>query len=193
LQLEDLRQSRARIVAAADAERRRLERDLHDGAQQKLVALALSLQLTQLKSADPATASRLGEARAEIARALAELRSVAHGLYPVELADEGLTAALEALRESAPVQLTVASTVDGRLPEPVESAAYFAVLRCLVGVSSVSIRRIDGTLRVDVETCDRPRDLAAVEDRVGALGGSVAVEPRDGPGSRIRVELPCGS
>jgi signal transduction histidine kinase len=193
LQLEDLRASRARIVVAADTERRRLERDLHDGAQQKLVALALALQLARIRSTDPVTASRLDDARAEVAAALADLRTLARGLFPVELTDEGLAAALETLQESALVPFTVTSVVAQRLPAAVESAAYFAVVHCVVGPSSVSVTRTDGVLRVDIEGCGPPGDLVAVEDRVGALSGTVALEPMPGSGVRIRVVLPCAS
>jgi signal transduction histidine kinase len=193
VQLADLRGSRARIVAAADAERRRLERDLHDGAQQQLVESALALQLEQLRATEPARATRLEEARAEVTTALADLRTLARGLYPAELADEGLVAALEVLQEASPVPLALTSTVDERPPLPVESAAYYAISSCLVAASSVAVTRHDDVLRVDIEARGMLPDLVAVEDRVGAVDGTVSVEPSSGVGSRVRVELPCGS
>jgi signal transduction histidine kinase len=197
-QLGDLRASRARIVAAADAERRRLERDLHDGAQQSLVALSLATGLAQLRvdRADADASARLDAAQAELTAALAELRTVARGLYPRELADEGLTAALETLAEASRTPVTVDSRVDGRLPQPVESAAYFAVAHrvgAAAGAASVSARRAGDRLVIEVEDGGPPGDLVLVEDRVGALAGTVTTETVEGSGTWIRVELPCGS
>jgi signal transduction histidine kinase len=198
-QLADLRASRARIVAAADGERRRLERDLHDGAQQSLVALSLAIRLAQLRvdgQANPDASARLDAAQADVTAALAELRTVARGLYPRELADEGLTAALETLAEASPTQVTVDSRVDERLPQPVESAAYFAVARRIArtaGPASVSARMAGDRLVIEIEDSKPPGDLVMLEDRVGALAGTVTTQTVEGPGTRIRVELPCGS
>jgi signal transduction histidine kinase len=198
--LADLRASRVRIVAAADAERRGLERDLHDGAQQKLVALSLGLRLARLRladGADRATAARLDEAQTEVTAALGELRAVARGLYPRELADEGLTAGLETFAESSAIPISVTSLIEERLPPSIESAAYFAVADCvrrsLGDRASVLVTRDDGLLRVEIDTGTLPSDLVDVEDRVGALAGTVVAEPTDGAGNRIRVELPCES
>jgi signal transduction histidine kinase len=198
-QLGDLRASRARIVAAADGERRRLERDLHDGAQQSLVALSLAIRLAQLRVDDragPDTSARLDAAQAEVTAALAELRTVARGLYPRELADEGLTAALETLAETSPTPVTVDSRVDERLPQPVESAAYFAVahrMAAAAGPASVSAGRTGDRLVIEIEDGGPPGDLVTVEDRVGALAGTVTTHAVEGSGTRIRVELPCAS
>ncbi len=198
-QLADLRASRNRIVADAGAERRRLERDLHDGAQQRLVALSLSLQLARLRlddGADPLVAAQLDEARDEVTAALGALRLVARGLYPRELADEGLAAALETFAESSPIPVSVKSVVDERFPQPVESAAYFAVAHCIGGSegdgASVLATREDGKLLIKIETSSLHGDLVDLEDRVGALDGTVVAEPIGGAGTRIRVELPCG-
>jgi signal transduction histidine kinase len=128
-QLRELRESRRRIVATADRERRSLERDLHDGAQQKVLALALTLRLARLRSSTgDASSVRLSEAEDEVATALAELRTVARGLFPTELADEGLEAALESFTESTPNPITIDALVPDRLPASVEAAAYFSVV-----------------------------------------------------------------
>jgi signal transduction histidine kinase len=199
-QLADLRASRARIVAAADAERRRLERDLHDGAQQRLVALSLAIRLAQLRSGgqgDPGASVRLDRAQTEVTAALAQLRGVARGLYPRELADEGLSAALEIMAEASPIPVTVDAPVVERFPQPIEAAAYFAVAHRLAGTgavrAAVSVRRDGDRLRIEIEDDGPPGDLVRIEDRVGALAGTLSVESAPGSGTRIRVELPCGS
>lgn len=198
--LGDLRASRARIVAAADGERRRLERDLHDGAQQKVVALSLALRLAQFRlpeAVDPMLASRLDEAQTELSAALAELRSVARGLYPRELADEGLAAGLGTFAESSPIPINVTVRVARRFAQPIEAAAYFAVAHC-IGRSagdraSVQLTCDDGRLLIQIEADRLPGGLVDLEDRVGALAGTVTAEPIDNARARIRVELPCGS
>jgi signal transduction histidine kinase len=199
-QLADLRASRARIVAAADAERRRLERDLHDGAQQRLVALSLAIRLVQLRTGDhgdPGASVRLDRAQTEVTAALAQLRIVARGLYPRELADEGLTAALEILAEESSIPVTVDAPIELRVPQPVEAAAYFAVAHRLADTAAVqaavSVRRDGARLRIEIEDDGPPEDLVRIEDRVGALAGTLSVESTRGSGTRIRVELPCGS
>jgi signal transduction histidine kinase len=196
--LGDLRASRARIVAAADEERRRLERDLHDGAQQKVVALSLALRLAQLRlpePVDPMLTSRLDEAQAEVSAALAELRSVARGLYPRELADEGLAAGLETFAESSPIPINVTVRVTQRYAQPIEAAAYFAVAHC-IGRStgdraSVQVTCDDGRLVIEIEASRLHGGLVDLEDRVGALAGTVTAEPINNAHARIRVELPC--
>jgi signal transduction histidine kinase len=200
VQLADLQASRARIVAAADAERRRLERDLHDGAQQKLVALALGLRLAQLrlpKGAPPATLARLHEAQAEATTALGELRVVARGLYPRELADEGLAAGLETLVESSPFAIELNSAISDRLPPAIEAAAYFAVSHCIGRredtPASIAATRSGDVLLIDIETSSSGCELTAVRDRVEAVDGTVTSEPAARSGTRIRVELPCAS
>jgi signal transduction histidine kinase len=185
-QLEYLRQSRARIVAAGDAERKRLERDLHDGAQQRLVALSLSLRLAR-SSASAETACRLDEADDELRSALAELRRLAQGIYPTSLADEGLCAALEALAESG------AATIDSRLAderfEPmVEATAYFVVAEIVSRAhehTRVRVHRSDGVLVIEADGT-AGNGLADVDDRIGAIDGTLSVEA-----GRIRAEIPC--
>jgi signal transduction histidine kinase len=183
-QLAELRASRARIVAAGDDERRRLERDLHDGAQQRLLSLALTLGLAQHAAADQET---LAWAVAELRAAVAELRELAHGIYPTVLGEEGLAAALESLAE-ADGRLRLRSVTEERLPAAVESAAYLAVLRTL--------RAADGTLEVvattgadglTVELRARAQDLdrRELEDRAGAIDGTFSSD-----GERFLLRLP---
>jgi signal transduction histidine kinase len=197
-QLRELRESRRRIVATADRERRSLERDLHDGAQQKVLALALTLRLARLRSSTgDASSVHLSEAEDEVAAALAELRRVARGLFPTELADEGLEAALESLTEATSNPMTVDALVPDRLPASVESAAFFSVVHLTeqvpAGPTFVRVRHDGATLRLEVNTPYGVGDLTAVEDRVGALGGAVEVVHDGGPGRLIKVELPCES
>jgi signal transduction histidine kinase len=195
-QLADLRASRARVVSARDAERRRLERALHDGAQQRLVSLALALRLAALRAgADPAVAPRLTEALAEVSGALAELRTLARGIFPRELADEGLGAALETLAEGRAVEV---DSVPGRRHEPaVETAAYFVVARAVARCSdraTVTVTDQGHKLRVEVVgTAMEPAEWIELEDRLGALDGSLSVEPGPRNLTRIMAELPCGS
>jgi signal transduction histidine kinase len=183
-QLAELRASRARIVAAGDEERRRLERDLHDGAQQRLLSLALTLGLAQRSAADQET---LAWAVAELRAAVAELRELAHGIYPTVLGEEGLAAALESLAE-ADGRLRVRGVTEQRLPAAVESAAYVAVLRTL--------RATDGMLEViattgqdglTVELRGRAPDLdrRELEDRAGAIDGTFSSD-----GERFLLRLP---
>jgi signal transduction histidine kinase len=199
-QLEDLRASRARIVQSGDAERRRLVRDLHDGAQQRLVTLSLALRLARTRpgpGVDPALSGRLDQAEAELRAALGDLRELAQGIFPVILAEEGLSAAVEALAEAFAVPIEITSLPDQRLGISVEAAAYFvvseAVRRSTAGLLRVSAAQDDGRLVVEVEGDSAPAEITDLQDRVGALDGSVTVVP--GPGSRatIRAEIPCAS
>src|SRR5438445_5089411 len=132
-QLAEVRASRGRIVAAADAERRRIERNLHDGAQQRLVTISVALGL-EASRADAAAAQALSRAQDEVEEAIAELRDLARGIHPTLLRDEGLTAAVETLARRAPVPVTVQSSAQDRLPDPVELAAYFVVSEALTNV-----------------------------------------------------------
>jgi signal transduction histidine kinase len=198
-QLQDLRASRARIVERGDAERRRLERDLHDGAQQRLVSLALSLRLAQLEDgADPnLDLAALREAEAGVRRALEELRGLARGLYPAALTEEGLGAALEALAEQAASPLMLRRLPQERLEPSVEAAAYFVVAETLKRSrprrAAVDTVHADGRLVVEVETDEQPpQELTDLEDRVGALDGRLLVQVLPQGGTRIRAELPCG-
>jgi signal transduction histidine kinase len=192
-QLEDLRSSRVRIIEAGDAERRRLERDLHDGAQQRLVGLSLALRLlrTQLGvDQDPRLTAGLDEAEAELRRAVDELRTLAHGIHPAVLSDEGLAAAVEALTEEVPVR--IAALPQERFPPAVETAAYLVVAEAAkAGVVRVSAERREGALVVDVEAETEPEGLLDLEDRVGALDGVFDVQRAAAGGVRIRAEIPC--
>jgi signal transduction histidine kinase len=197
-QLEDLRASRARVIATGDAERRRLERDLHDGAQQRLVGLSLSLRLARSRlgsDPDPVMLARIEEAEGELRGALAELRELAHGIFPAVLADEGLAAALEALAEETPIEIT--ALPDERLDGAVEAAGYFVVSEALRRSAAVALKvgasRRDGLLVIEVEGDSAPDKVVDMEDRVGALDGTLSVV-RDASGRvTIRAEIPCES
>jgi signal transduction histidine kinase len=195
-QLEDLRASRARIVEAGDAERRRLERDLHDGAQQRLVALGLSigLAIAQQGGRDP----RLERAKRELRELLTELRELAHGIYPVALAEEGLAAAVDALAEESRVALRLERPLpEDRLDPQVESAAYLVVREMVRDGrrtwSSVDARREGDHLVLEVAGDGGPPDeFVLLEDRVGAVGGGLELGPPAQGVTRLRAELPCG-
>jgi signal transduction histidine kinase len=190
--LDELRASRSRIVEAGDGERKRLERDLHDGAQQRLVGLSLSLRLarTRLGSSDA-----LDEADAELREAIADLRELAHGIFPVALADEGLAAALEALAEDARVAVRLMDVPEDRYAPGVESAAYAVaaeVARSATSAVEVRAEQLNGKLVVDVRTRSPDGvDVVALEDRVGALDGRLLVSRDGGDETTIRAELPC--
>jgi signal transduction histidine kinase len=197
-QVESLRTSRARIVETGDAERRRLERDLHDGAQQRLVGLALVLRMLRTRaeaSGDTAFEARLSRADAELHEALAELRHVAHGIYPAILADEGLAAAMETLAEGADVAIELGDLPDERFEPPVENAAYFLVAEALrrtnAGRAHVDVRRTESRLVIEIDADGTPSDdLTDLDDRVGALDGLLAVVQEDGR-LLLQAELPC--
>jgi len=197
-QLEDLRASRARIVQTGDAERRRLVRDLHDGAQQRLVTLSLALRLARTRlgpGVDPALAGRIDEAEDELRAALADLRELAQGIFPVILAEEGLAAAVEALAEAAPLEITALPSE--RLDSPVEAAAYFvvseAVRRAAPSTLKVSAARRDSRLVVEVEGDNMPAEITDLQDRVGALDGTVTVVRGPAGRTTIRADIPCES
>ncbi len=208
--LEDLAASRARIVTAGDVERRRLERNLHDGAQQRLVTLALSIRLALAKlDTDPdAARDRLAEAAEELTLALQELRELARGLHPAVLTDHGLRAAVEMLADRAPLPVEIEETPDRRLPEPVEAAAYFLIAEALTNVAKyahASAARISvaaGDASVVVEVSDdgvggadpaTGSGLRGLADRVEALGGSLEVTSPDGAGTVLWAEIPFSS
>jgi signal transduction histidine kinase len=205
--LEELRASRARLVHAGDAERRRLERDLHDGAQSRLVALALVLRTARGRAgADPELANMLDHAQEELRTSLAELRELARGIHPAVLTDRGLEPALNSLVARAPVPVTIEADAAARLPGPVESAAYFVVSEALANVAkyarashaTVAVRRLNG--RVTVEVSDdgvggadaaRGSGLRGLADRVAALDGTLSLDSPAGRGTRLRAEIPC--
>jgi signal transduction histidine kinase len=205
--LEDLAASRARIVTAGDVERRRLERNLHDGAQQRLVALSVSMRiaLNQLE-ADPAAArDTLTRAAEELTLALEELRELARGLHPAILTDRGLRAAVEMLAGRAPVPVEITAMPADRLPEPVEAAAYYVIAEALTNVakyaraSAAGVRVSATDARVVVEVSDdgiggadasAGSGLRGLADRVEALNGSLAVSSLAGAGTSLRAEIP---
>jgi signal transduction histidine kinase len=210
-QLQQVKESRVRIVAAADEERKRIERDLHDGAQQRLAALALQLRTAQRRlgsgESDPAVEALLESAVVELQAANEELRELVRGVYPAILTEDGLAAALEslALRNPFPIELDV---LEGRLPARVEATAYFVTCEGLANVTkhaqaskaSVSIARRDGLLQVEIADDGvggaRPLEnsgLSGLADRVEALGGRLRVESPVGAGTRILAEIPCES
>lgn len=193
-QLAQLRRSRADVAAAGEAERRLLERDLHDGAQQGLVAFAFSLGIAR-RHAAPDQVRTLEHANREVHEALAELRELAHGLYPVALADAGLSAAIESLRDRRPGLSAAALPVD-RFAPAVEETAYLAVASLADAWSPVPVTiaavREGERLVIDLRApAPRPADLVEVQDRVGALGGSLAVDAAASGQTSVRVELPC--
>jgi signal transduction histidine kinase len=207
--LQELRGSRARIVAAGQKERQRLERDLHDGAQQRLIALSLELSLLEADLRDDADASsRLDQARQEIATSLEELREIARGIHPAVVSGHGLEIALEQLvaRAVVPVRLTV--RVDGRLSEPLEVAAFYLVSESLANVAkhsnatcaSVEVARADGHVVVEVSDdgvggadTEGGTGLRGLADRVEALEGQLRIWSPHGGGTRLRAEIPCAS
>jgi signal transduction histidine kinase len=174
-QLADLRASRARVVAAGDAERRRLERDLHDGAQQRLVSLSISLRLARRAARRE---DDLAWAEEQVRTATGELRELAHGIYPVALVEEGLAAALELLAEGDP-RLRLVEVCDERLPDGVESAAYLAVARVLRAGGNhwvdVRMRREQQCLQVAVCSAGALPNVQEIEDRVGAVDGTLTI------------------
>jgi signal transduction histidine kinase len=199
-QLEELRASRARIVEAGDAERRRLERDLHDGAQQRLVSLSLALRLARSRLEfvrDPGLLACVNEAEAEVRTALAELRELAHGLFPVVLTDEGLAAAVEALAEAAPIPLEIIAFPEERLAPSVEAAAYIVVSET-VRLTEASALKVcaahrNGRLVIEVRGDGELGEIVDLDDRVGALDGSIEVVRAPSGQVTILAEIPCAS
>jgi signal transduction histidine kinase len=203
---EQLAASRARIVEAADAARRRIERDLHDGAQQRLVSLALSLRLLEANlEPDSAATKELAAARAELDAALEELRELARGIHPSILADRGLAAALEAVagRATVPVELDLDSC--GKLPLSVQTTAYFVVAEALTNASKhahsnrIEVRVAVADRHATVEVRDdgsggahpaRGSGLSGLADRLSALGGTLEVVSPVGAGTTIRARIP---
>jgi signal transduction histidine kinase len=206
--VEELRASRARIVEAGYAERRRVERDLHDGAQQRLMALTMNLRLARdkLEGEPAATAELLDEAMDELAAATTELRELARGIHPGVLSDRGLAAALSGLAERSPLPVEVIETPSERLPAPVESATYFVVAEALTNVAryaeangaSVRVGRENGVVEIEVRDdgvggadLDAGTGLRGLEDRVAALEGSFAVRSHPGEGTIVEARIPC--
>lgn len=207
--VDDIARSRSRTVNAADEERRRLERDLHDGAQQRMVSLAMTLGLAQQKLAtNPELGAKLvSEAHEEAKRALQDLRDLARGLHPAVLTDHGLEAALPALAARCPIPTRVDVAVTPRPGAAVESAAYFVVSEALANVVKhshasnvlVTARRDQNTLTIEVQDDGKGTaqvaaggGLAGLTDRVEALDGRLTVSSPDGGPTILHVEIPCG-
>jgi signal transduction histidine kinase len=205
---EQLNASRLRILEAGLAERRRLERNLHDGAQQRLVSLALQLRLLETRiDQDPEAAKRIaGGARNELDLAMQELRELARGLHPAVLTDRGLAAGLESLARGAALPVAIHGAFEERLGEAVEAGAYFVVAESITntvkhanaGRIDVRLERLPGGLRVEIADDGRGgadpaagTGLRGLADRVEALGGRFAVTDRPGGGTIVSVDLPA--
>jgi signal transduction histidine kinase len=199
-----LNESRARIVQAADNARRRIERDLHDGAQQRLVALALSLGMVA-KTAEPATAAAVEACVRDLNIALAELRELARGIHPMMLTERGLEPALQALATRTPVEVAVDSTLERRLPEAQEAALYFVAAEAITNVVrhaearsvAITVRSADGWAEITVAddgiggaTITPGSGLRGLADRLDALRGRIAVESTPGAGTTVRARVP---
>jgi signal transduction histidine kinase len=208
--LEELRASRQRLVAAQDAERRRLERNIHDGAQQQLVALAVKIRLArQLETTDPAKANRLLEqTEQEVSQALEDLRDLARGIYPPLLADRGLVAALSSQAQRSLVPVEIRAEGIGRFPQEAEAAVYFCCLEALQNVakyanaSSAGIRLAGGDEDLTFEVSDDGvgfdpgargygTGLQGMADRLAALGGELRVDSALGGGTIVHGRLPA--
>jgi signal transduction histidine kinase len=205
--LEELRGSRARIVESAQQERQRLERNLHDGAQQRLVALSLELGLLEEQlDGDPSVAARIDSARREVAASLDELREIARGIHPAVVTGHGLGVALEQLAARAAVPIRLSVQVRGRLSEAIEVASYYVVAESLANVgkhaqaseAKVDVSRSKGLLLVEIADdgiggadSERGSGLRGLADRVEALGGRLRVWSPAGGGTRVQAAIPC--
>lgn len=206
-QLEQVRASRTRIVEAGDAERRRLERDLHDGAQQRLVTLSLAIGIARSQAAaNPELAVLLEGAAAEAQAAITELRELARGIHPAVLTETGLAGAIQALAERSPVVTTITAVPASRYPAQIEATAYFVVSEALTNVAKhaatssarVTIRELTGRLVVQVSDDGpggaRPEGgsgLRGLADRVAAAGGVLRIESPPGSGTHLEADIPC--
>lgn len=209
-QLAEVRASRSRIVVAADNERRRLERDLHDGAQQRLVSLALDARTAAAKLAagdDPAVADSVAAIADGLTTALAELRELARGIHPSILVDEGLVPALRSLSERSAVRVRLLAVPPGRFEPAIEAVAYFVISEALANAAkhasakevSVAVRRVDGQLLVEIRDDGKGgadpegSGLRGLADRVAAVDGRLSVDSPPGRGTSVLAELPCVS
>jgi signal transduction histidine kinase len=207
--LADVRSSRTRIVEAADAERRRVERDLHDGAQQRLLAAAMALRTARGRvdaEAQPGLAAALECVQSELREALGELRDLARGIHPGVLAEQGLRVAIESVAVRSPLPVVVRECPDERLPEPVEIAAYYIVCEALTnavrhaGARRATVNALRRGDRLAVEIADDGRGGARIEaggglsglaDRVATLDGRLTLRSGPGAGTVLSAELPC--
>jgi signal transduction histidine kinase len=206
-QVSELEGARSRIIAAADAERRRIERDLHDGAQQRLVALSLTLRMAESRAqqGDPEAIELIRSAGEEAGLALKELRDLARGIHPAILTNRGLAAALDDLAARATVPVEVTGSPRERLPDEVEAAVYFVVSECLANVgkhaqasvATVSVRVEGNALVVEVSDdgaggadAENGSGIQGLRDRVGSLGGRLGIESPAGNGTRVVATIP---
>ena len=204
---EEVRESRRRLVQAGDAARQRLERNLHDGAQQRLVSLSLTLRLAQarLRTSPEAASELLTAASRELAVALEELRQLARGLHPAVLTERGLEAAIDSVRDRVPIEVLVTAVPKQRLPEPVEAATYYIVVEALTntakyaGASAARVSVVVAGGEVAVEVVDdgvggaaaaEGSGLHGLADRAEALGGALVVDSPRGGGTTIRATIP---
>jgi signal transduction histidine kinase len=207
-QLEQVRASRARIVEAGDTARRRLERDLHDGAQQRLVTLSLALGMARSQAAgnNPELESLLESASKEAREAIVELRELARGLHPAVLTEAGLPGAIQALAERSAVTTVINEVPPGRLPAPIEATAYFVVSEALANVAKhapaatarITIRQQASELLVEVTDdgpggaqADAGSGLRGLADRVASVGGALRIDSPRGSGTRLEAQIPC--
>lgn len=205
-QLAEVHASRARIIAAGDQARRRLERDLHDGAQQRLLAIGLALQLLRTQLANnPAAAELLTEAQDELVTALRQLRELAAGIHPAVLTDQGLRPALLTLAHHCPIPMTVQGKDPGRLPAPTESTAYFCTTEAVANTVkhahatsiNVTMHRTADMLALTISddgvggADPTGSGLRGLADRVAALDGQLIIDSPPGCGTRLTVKLPC--
>jgi len=209
----ELQASRARIVEAGDAQRRRIERDLHDGAQQQLVALAIKAKLaaTALERDPARTRKLLDELHDDVQRAVDEVRALAHGIYPPLLSQEGLGRALEAACRRSPIPADVDTDGIGRYPPGLEAAVYFSCVEALQNAAKyagagaeahVQLREEGGAIRFEVvdtgigfdaRTTSLGAGLTNIQDRIGALGGTVRIDSRAGEGTRLAGSVPVAT
>ncbi len=207
--LDEVRASRIRIVVAADDERRRVERDLHDGAQQRLVTLTMRVRLARSEldaSGDAQAVATLDEIAGELQLALSELRDLARGIHPAMLVEQGLAVALESLALRSPVPAAVLACPDRRLPAPIEIGVYYVVAEALTNAIKhahasrveISVRERLGDVLVEVRddgaggaSIDAGSGLRGLADRVAALDGSLSVASERGAGTTLTAELPC--
>ena len=209
--VEEIQRSRQRIVSSQDEARRRLERDLHDGAQQRLVTLSLNLRMARDRaeaSGDPDLTTSLGAAEQELAHSLAELRELARGIHPAILTQNGVGAAVRSLADRSTVPVEVRRAPDARFAPEVEATAYFVVSEALANVSKhaeashvwIAVEDNRGVLAIDVRddgiggaTLDAGSGLRGLADRVEAVGGWIDVHSAAGAGSTVHAEIPCAS
>jgi signal transduction histidine kinase len=204
-QLAETRASRVRIVAAADEARRRLERDLHDGVQQRLVTLAMDVRLVEAGLADPSLRAAVAAIGDEMGNALKELRDFARGVHPAVLTEEGLASALTSLAERSPIPARVLELPTERLPVTVEAAAYFVVSEALANVAkhakatsvTIAARRTQSQLRIEVTddgiggaAANSGTGIRGLSDRMAALDGVLEIASVPGGGTTVRACIP---